>query len=349
MAEAGHRGTMWFLPIVLLFLHMVHTVIPDACKVSNGNCEQFCKTEDEEVVCSCADGYALGNDNKSCIPVVKFPCGKLQRPHEASLEKVSGTTARPDAHPENEATTEGPSSHPEVTGEAGHLPSASPWQAVLVGEDGDWFCGGTILNEYFILSAASCVNQSRDTWVIVGAVDKEKEEPSRTTHRVEKIISHPKFDRETYDSDLALLKLEEPITFSEDVVPACLPEVDFANEVLMRQTFGIISGFGSAFEHTRPVNRMKVLRVPYVDRTTCKGALRTLVTRNMFCAGYDKDGKDACRGDGGGPHVTQYSSTYFVTGVISWGEGCGRHGKYGVYTNLSKFLPWVRSVLTENS
>uniref|UniRef100_A0A8C3JN09 Vitamin K-dependent protein C n=1 Tax=Calidris pygmaea TaxID=425635 RepID=A0A8C3JN09_9CHAR len=69
----------------------------------------------------------------------------------------------------------------------------------------------------------------------------------------------------------------------------------------------------------------------------------------MFCAGYDKDGGDVCQGDGGGPHVTQYNGTYFVTGIISWGEGCGRKGKYGVYTNLSKFLPWVRSVLTENS
>ncbi|NXT76421.1 FA10 factor, partial [Zapornia atra] len=214
-------------------------------------------------------------------------------------------------------------------------------QAVLVGEDDNWFCGGTILNEYFILSAASCVNQSRDTRVIVGVVDKEKEEPSRTLHRVEKIISHPNFDRVTYDSDVALLKLEGPITFSEAIVPACLPEKDFANDVLMRQRFGIISGFGSTFEHTRPAKRMKVLRVPYVDRKTCQLALRNLVTRNMFCAGYDKDGKDACRGDGGGPHVTQYSGTYFVTGVISWGEGCGRQGKYGVYTNLSKFLPWV--------
>ncbi|KFZ65996.1 Coagulation factor X, partial [Antrostomus carolinensis] len=215
-------------------------------------------------------------------------------------------------------------------------------QAVLIMDEYDeWFCGGTILNEYFILSGAHCVNEPKDLSVLVGMVDKEKEEPSRAKHRVEKIIKHDKFDTETFDSDIALLKLEEPITFSEDVVPACLPEEDFANDILMNQTFGIVSGFGSMFERARPVKRMKVLQIPYVDRDTCKLALRKPVTENMFCAGYDKDGKDACRGDGGGPHVTQYNGTYFVTGIISWGEGCGRQGKYGVYTNLSKFLPWI--------
>uniref|UniRef100_A0A8C0IFC5 Vitamin K-dependent protein C n=1 Tax=Bubo bubo TaxID=30461 RepID=A0A8C0IFC5_BUBBB len=146
---------------------------------------------------------------------------------------------------------------------------------------------------------------------------------------VEKIISHPKFDNKTFDSDIALLKLEKPITFSEDVVAACLPEEDFIKDVLMKQTFGIVSGFGNTFERAKPVKRMKVLQIPYVDRDTCKLALNSPVTKNMFCAGYDKDGKDVCQGDGGGPHVTQYNGTYFVTGIISWGEGCGRQGKYG--------------------
>ncbi|KFZ49357.1 Coagulation factor X, partial [Podiceps cristatus] len=215
-------------------------------------------------------------------------------------------------------------------------------QAVLLADEyGGSFCGGTILNEYFILSAAHCINLSKDLRVLVGMVDKEKEEPGRAMHRVEKIIAHPDFDIKTYNNDIALLKLEEPITFSEDVIPACLPEVDFANNILMNQTFGIVSGFGNEFERAQPVSRMKVLQIPYVGRNTCRLALRNPVTRNMFCAGYDKDGKDACHGDGGGPHVTQYNGTYFATGIISWGEGCGTRGKYGVYTKLSKFLPWV--------
>nr|XP_013052887.2 coagulation factor X-like [Anser cygnoides] len=346
MAVTGHLGAVWLLPLVLLFLQTVQTVLSDTCKDNNGNCGQFCKDEGEGVVCSCVAGYALDDDNKTCIPVVKFPCGKLQRKHEVGREKV---TASPDAHLKNEENTEAPSYHPEVTEEAGSLPSACPWQAVLVEKHGSWFCGGTILNEYFILTAAHCVTDSKELQVIVGMVDREEEEPSTVTHRVEKIIPNAEFDSKSFDSDIALIKLSEPITFSEDVIPACLPEEDFANDVLMNQTFGIISGFGNIFERTQPVKRMKVLRVPYVDRRTCKHALKHLVTRNMFCAGYNKDGQDACQGDGGGPHVTEYNGTYFVTGIISWGEGCGKEGKYGIYTKLSRFLPWVRSVLTQNS
>ncbi|NXI74509.1 FA10 factor, partial [Anseranas semipalmata] len=214
-------------------------------------------------------------------------------------------------------------------------------QALLVEKHSKWFCGGTILNEYFVLTAAHCVIYSKELEVFVGIVDREEEEPSTAMHRVEKIFLNARFDSKTFDSDIALIKLREPITFSEDVVPACLPEEDFANDVLMKQTFGIVSGFGNNFERAQPVKRMKVLQIPYVDRNTCRLALHHQVTKNMFCAGYNKDGQDVCQGDGGGPHVTEYNGTYFVTGIISWGEGCGRQGKYGVYTKLSKFLPWV--------
>ncbi|XP_009977812.1 PREDICTED: coagulation factor X-like, partial [Tauraco erythrolophus] len=98
----------------------------------------------------------------------KFPCGKIQRHDEDGQEKVTGTTASPDAPPEDEESTEAPSSHPEVTGETDSLPSTSPWQAVLLADDYDeLICGGTILNEYFILTGANCVNQPRDLRVLV--------------------------------------------------------------------------------------------------------------------------------------------------------------------------------------
>lgn len=65
----------------------------------------------------------------------------------------------------------------------------------------------------------------------------------------------------------------------------------------------------------------------------------------MFCAGYDKKAMDSCRGDSGGPHVTAYKNTHFITGIVSWGEGCAKEGKYGVYTQVSKFIKWIRSAM----
>ncbi|NXB83232.1 FA10 factor, partial [Vidua chalybeata] len=214
-------------------------------------------------------------------------------------------------------------------------------QAVLLNEEGEEFCGGTILNENFILTAAHCINQTKEIKVVVGEVDREKKEQSESMHTVDKIFVHSKFIVETYDNDIALLKVKEPIRFSEYVIAACLPKADFANEVLMNQKSGRVSGFGREFEGGRTSKKLKVLEVPYVNRNTCKQSTNLAITENMFCAGYDTEQKDACQGDSGGPHVTRYKDTYFVTGIVSWGEGCARKGKYGVYTKLSRFLRWV--------
>ncbi|NWX89741.1 FA10 factor, partial [Nothoprocta ornata] len=214
-------------------------------------------------------------------------------------------------------------------------------QAVLINEEGEEFCGGTILNEDFVLTAAHCMNQSKEITVVVGEVDREKEEHSETMHTVDKIFVHSKYVAETYDNDIAIIKLKERIKFSEYVIPACLPETDFANEVLMSQKAGMVSGFGREFEGGRLSKKLKVLQVPYVDRNTCKQSTNFEITDNMFCAGYETEQKDACQGDSGGPHVTKYKETYFITGIVSWGEGCARKGKYGIYTKLSRFLRWV--------
>lgn len=70
-----------------------------------------------------------------------------------------------------------------------------------------------------------------------------------------------------------------------------------------------------------------------------------VITDNMFCAGFLDQPKDACSGDSGGPFVVNYRDTWFLTGVISWGEGCAAHGKFGVYTRLGNFLTWVRETM----
>ncbi|KAH0624551.1 hypothetical protein JD844_032155 [Phrynosoma platyrhinos] len=138
---------------------------------------------------------------------------------------------------------------------------------------------------------------------------------------VEKVYVHQRFVLETYDYDIALIQLRDPIQFSEYVIPACLPTADFANQVLMRQPAGTVSGFGRIHERGRTSPRLQVVKLPYVDRHTCKLSSNFPITENMFCAGYNTLAQDACQGDSGGPHVTEYKDTYFLTGVISWGEG----------------------------
>lgn len=169
----------------------------------------------------------------------------------------------------------------------------------------------------------------------------EKEEGNEEAHEVDVIVKHNKFDKETYDFDIAVIRLKTPIVFRANVAPACLPEKDWAEATLMTQKSGTVSGFGRTHEKGRQSTRLKVLEVPYVDRNTCKLSSSFTITPHMFCAGYDASSEDACQGDSGGPHVTRFGDTYFVTGVVSWGEGCARKGKYGVYTKVTHFLKWI--------
>ncbi|KAM9328519.1 coagulation factor X [Pholidichthys leucotaenia] len=218
-----------------------------------------------------------------------------------------------------------------------------PWQAVLLNEEHMWFCGGTILNEYIILTAAHCMNQTRYFYIRVGEFDTLVDHKNEADHQVETILVHGGYKSDTYNNDIALIKLATPISFTRFILPACIPEPDFAEKVLMRQQDGMVSGFGRLGEGRQPSSILQRLTLPFVDRHICKESTPLEISPKMFCAGYDTIAKDACQGDSGGPHVTRYRDTYFITGIVSWGEGCARKGKYGVYTQVSKYIGWIRN------
>lgn len=180
---------------------------------------------------------------------------------------------------------------------------------------------------------------------VPGEFDTRKREGREVTHAVEQVLVHREYVPETYHNDIALIKLVKPIAFTKYIVPACLPERDFAERVLMQQEEGLVSGFGRLSEGGPQATVLQKLTVPYVARATCMESTKFKITLRMFCAGYDQVAKDACQGDSGGPHVTRYKDTWFVTGVVSWGEGCARKGKYGVYTQVSKYQKWIESVM----
>ncbi|XP_072305773.1 uncharacterized protein [Eucyclogobius newberryi] len=221
-------------------------------------------------------------------------------------------------------------------------PGECPWQALLLNEDHRGFCGGTILNAYIVLTAAHCMNQSRHIYVVLGEFDTQVKHGNEAMHQVEKVLLHQKYRPDTYHNDIALIKLRTPVTFSRYILPVCLPTRDFAEKVLMRQGDGLVSGFGRLGEFSRPSSILQRLAMPYVERARCMESTQFRISGRMFCAGYETGGKDACQGDSGGPHVTRFKDTYFITGIVSWGEGCARRGKYGVYTQVSKYIGWIR-------
>lgn len=162
---------------------------------------------------------------------------------------------------------------------------------------------------------------------------------------IKEVLVHPNYSRSTTDNDIALLRLARPAPLSRAVVPVCLPSSGLAERELTkvgRET--VVTGWGHRSEAKR--NRTFVLsfiRIPVAPRNECVQAMRNVVTDNMLCAGILGDPRDACEGDSGGPMVASFHDTWFLVGLVSWGEGCGRLHNYGVYTRVSRYLDWIHS------
>ena len=120
----------------------------------------------------------------------------------------------------------------------------------------------------------------------------------------------------------------------------------------------VITGWGGEKKDGRTLKRLHKVTVPVVEQTLCQKAYhpRYTVTTNMFCAGYHNGSLgDACDGDSGGPLAMENSPTpnnddkrWVLAGVVSWGEGCGRTGKYGVYTKVSAFTRWINDQINSD-
>lgn len=171
---------------------------------------------------------------------------------------------------------------------------------------------------------------------------KVKEEHEQD-HQIEKHLIHHSYNyRLGHNHDIALLKLRNAVTFSDHVVPICLGPKLFTESILRRAPNSLVSGWGRVRHGGRVSDTLQKLELPYVDRTECKGSDK--ISRFMFCAGYNNIRQDTCQGDSGGPHATRHRGTWFLTGIVSWGDECAKEGKYGVYTRLSRYTDWISNI-----
>ncbi|MED6252554.1 hypothetical protein ATANTOWER_013411 [Ataeniobius toweri] len=319
--------------------------LPELCGKENGGCEHFCHVVGGDVRCACADGYILAVDNRSCSSNETFKCGAIvsnNGQRQNRTEKRNSTEGQQDLQRNTSSQILPPrAAETEIINGEDCPPGECPWQALLINEDNIGFCGGTVLTEYIILTAAHCVTQTRYLTIRLGANNRSHSGGDEAIHVVDAIVHHHGYSPETYFNDIALVKLATPIKFSSYILPACMPEPDFMEKVLMRQPGGLVSGFGHLGEG-QPSTILQRLSVPYVDQHTCMESTQLRISLRMFCAGYDSVREDSFQGDSGSPHVTRYHDTFFITGIRSWGKGHARKGKYGIYTQVSKYIRWIR-------
>ena len=92
---------------------------------------------------------------------------------------------------------------------------------------------------------------------------------------------------------------------------------------------------------------LKFVSVPLIPNENCTTPHTaydtSLITSNMICAGYLEGGKDACKGDGGGPLIVQNKEFAVIYGIVNFGVGCARPDKAGVYTRVTNYIDWIQS------
>ncbi|WP_017974071.1 S1 family peptidase [Actinopolyspora halophila] len=226
---------------------------------------------------------------------------------------------------------------PVVGGEPADV-ADHPWAVYLVDTAGKQFCGGTIAAPDKVVTAGHCVSDQQPDRIRVVAGRTDKNTQAGTVTGVSGIWVHPEYADPYRGADVAVLTLRESLS------RASLPLAGDQDDALYSPgTKATVLGWGATSEGGGPSDILRKATVPVVADSECGETYGSnFVAGAMVCAGYAEGGVDGCQGDSGGPLVAGGK----LIGVVSWGIGCARPGKPGVYTEVASYAGRIRAQLS---
>ncbi|XP_055588878.1 venom protease-like [Uranotaenia lowii] len=221
-------------------------------------------------------------------------------------------------------------------------PGEWPWMAALITNSGQQsFCGGSLVTDRHVLTAAHCVlNLKLNQFMVrLGEYDFTQYNETRSRDfRVTEIRSHADFDPISYENDIALLKLFRPSFFNSYIWPICMPPLDDS----WAGYRAVVVGWGTQFFGGPHAKVLMEVTLPIWSNRECQQVYINRIYETSVCAGDYEGGKDSCQGDSGGPLMIQLPNRrWVVVGVVSWGIRCGEANHPGIYTRVSSYVRWI--------
>ncbi|XP_012661149.1 serine protease 41 [Otolemur garnettii] len=252
---------------------------------------------------------------------------------------------------------EGPCGHRDihslVVGGVETVRGRWPWQALVQVPQG-YFCGASLLSRRWVLSAAHCFikyNNPSKWWVQFGELTLK---PSLwnprvylNRYRVQDIIVNPSFHDGR--NDIALLRLASSVTYNKYIKPICVLS---STSMFQHRKDCWVTGWGVLNENQTylpPPYNLQEVKVTILNNTRCNYLFkqpsdRSVIQDSMICAGAEDGSVDTCKGDSGGPLVCDKDGLWYQVGIVSWGMGCGRPNRPGIYTNISVYFDWIQKL-----
>lgn len=348
---------------------------PDAALIESCECVPYYQCADGEIVTDGAGLIDIRRGNRSA------PADAVASPVTTQCELFLDVCCRV---PSDVPVTPGPDKLPfvskcgkrnsngidvRITGFEGKEAQFGefPWMTAILRSEyiGDkevnlYVCGGSLIEDNIVLTAAHCVAGKNPGDLIIRAgewdTQREYEALPHQDRRVYKYVVHPDYNNRNLQNDFALVYLEVPFTLEEHIDTVCLP----GPQEFPEGTTCFATGWGKDKFGNEGIyqNVLKKIDLPIVSNYQCQESLRStrlgthfILDESFMCAGGNPD-KDTCTGDGGSPLVCQLphslgatgiESEYVQVGIVAWGIGCGEDSIPGVYADVIQAGDWIEN------
>ncbi len=219
--------------------------------------------------------------------------------------------------------------------------TAAPWQVSLQ-QGTSHFCGGSIIAPNWVATASHCVAEGAPTRIVAG-VARISQSAQGQIRQVKRVIMYPGYTDPTVGKDAALIEVTTPFDLNGSTVKAIRPVT--AADPTAATDPGInatVTGWGATAENAQTLpDDLRTVTVPIIALSAASTMYGQTLTPDQLPAGLTAGGRDSCQGDSGGPLVVQVGGETLLAGIVSWGDGCARANKPGLYARVSSFAGWM--------